>query len=145
MVAYTTVMWEEDGFHVSEDHAAPSHLGMRLCNTSEYSFQILVVHIFVPMYVVVRFPWTVPMSHLHLALVFENARFGCALFAGGVNIQLVVGILLACRDVAPTLCLNRADLLGVWVGSGLVVDALLACLCWCSSRLLVCGFNVYAG
>ena len=85
------------------------------------------------------------MSHLHLALVFENARFGYGLFAGGVNIQFVVGILLACRGVAPTLCLNRADLLGVWVGSGLVVDALLACLCWCSSRLLVCGFNVYAG
>ena len=68
------------------------------------------------------------MSHLHLAPVFENDWFGCALFAGDENIQLVVGILLACRNVAPTLCLNRADLLGVRVGSGLVVDVLLACV-----------------
>jgi len=80
------------------------------------------------MYVVVRFFWASPMSQLHLALVFENARFGCALFAGGVNIQLVVGVLLACWNVALTLCFNRVDLLGVWVGSKLVVDVLLACV-----------------
>ena len=80
------------------------------------------------MYVVVRFPWTSPMSQLHLALVFENAPLGCALFARCVNIQLVVGILLASWNVALTLCLSWADLLGVRVGSKLVVDVLLACV-----------------
>ena len=105
---------------VTLGHAAVQHMWILISNFG--------LSYFSPNVVVVQFPWTVPMSHLHLALVFENARFGCALFAGGVNIQLVVGTLLACRNVAPTLCLNRADLLGVWVGSWLVVDALLACV-----------------
>ena len=91
------------------------------------------------MYVVVPFPWASPMSQLHLALVFENARFGCALFAGGVSIQLVVGIPLACRHAAPTSRLSRADLLGVWVGSGLVVDVLLAGV----DALVIVEFLVY--
>ena len=134
---------------VTLGHAAVQHIWIFMSNSG--------LSYLLPMYVVVRFPWTSPMSQLHLALVFENARLGLCSVRRGSKYTSCCWNRSRLLECGPNLkfksnwspgCLGWSKT-GCWCSSRFCKctgNYWISCLCcWCSSRLLMCCLNVYTG
>ena len=128
----------------SENHAASSHLGMRLCNTSGYSCQILVFHICSQCMSWSDSPG--PPQCPNCIWPWSSRMLGLVVLCSPGNVECGPNSKFKSNWSPGSLGWSKA---GCWRSSRFCKctgNYWISCLCcWCSSRLLMCGFNVYTG